>query len=102
MRRNLAKTKDNWIPFVNVAIVIVSLFVIVFCKVKLISMNYAFLKDSRLYGTFQDRYYKNIMTQAKRNRSERLEELAHSKKTLNWAKEGQVILIIGDKVAVPQ
>lgn len=95
-------SKDNWKPFLNVAIVIISLFVIVFCKMKLISMNYAFLRDSRLYGTLQDRYYKNIMTQAKRNRSERLEQLAHSRMTLHWAKEGQVILIIGGKAAVPQ
>ncbi len=65
-------------------------------------MNYSFLKQSRAYGALQDRYYKNLMIQARKNRSERLERLAHSQMTLHWAKEGQVILIIGGKVAVPQ
>ncbi len=95
-------TKDNWKPFFNITVLIVSLFVIVFCKIQLINMNYNFLKKSRLYGKIQDRYYKNLIIQARRNRSERLEQIAHSRMTLNWAKEGQVILIIGGKAAVPQ
>ena len=94
--------KNNWKPFFNVAIVIGSLFVIVFCKINLINMNYRYLKTSRAYGELQDRYYKNLMEQARRRRSERLERLAHSQMTLNWAKEGQVILIIGAQAAVPQ
>lgn len=89
-------------PFFNVVIVISSLFVIVLCKMKVRQMNYSFLVQSRYYGTLQDRYYKNLMRQAHLTRFERLEQLAHSKMTLSNAKEGQVILIIGEKVAVPQ
>ena len=89
-------------PFFNVIIVIFSLFVIVLCKMKVRQMNYSFLVKSRYYGTLQDRYYKNLMRQAHLTRFERLEQLVHSKMTLSNAKEGQVILIIGEKVAVPQ
>ena len=89
-------------PFFNVVIVIISLFIIVLCKMKVRQMNYSFLVKSRHYGTLQDRYYKNLMRQAHLTRFERLEKLAHSKMTLNNAKEGQVILIIGGKAAVPQ
>ena len=65
-------------------------------------MNYVFLVRSRFYGQLQDNYYKNLMIQARLTRSERLEKWAHSQMTLNWAKEGQVILILGEKAAVPQ
>ena len=96
------RSQHNFKPFFNVVIVICSLFVIVLFKMELRRMNYAFLVRSRLYGTLQDRYYKNLMKQAHLNRSERLEKWAHSRMTLNWAKEGQVILFIGEKAAVPQ
>lgn len=92
----------NFKPFFNVVIVICALFVIVLFKMELRSMNYAFLVRSRYYGTLQDQYYKNLMKQARLTRSERLEKWAHSRMTLNWAKEGQVILVIGEKAAVPQ
>lgn len=94
--------KDNLIPFFNIVIIIITLFIIVFVKTWLRDMNYDFLIQSRLYGSLQDRYYKNLMMQAQLTRSERLEKLAHSRMTLNWAKDGQVILIIGGKAAVPQ
>ena len=95
-------SQHNFKPFFNVVIVICALFVIVLFKMELRSMNYAFLVRSRLYGTLQDKYYKNLMEQARLTRSERLEKWAHSRMTLNWAKEGQVILVIGEKAAVPQ
>ncbi len=92
----------NFKPFFNVVIIICALFVIVLFKMELRSMNYAFLVRSRYYGALQDQYYKNLMKQAHLTRSERLEKWAHSRMTLNWAKEGQVILVIGEKAAVPQ
>ena len=95
-------SQHNFKPFFNVVIIICSLFVIVFFKMELRSMNYAFLMRSRFYGTLQDKYYKNLMRQAHLTRSERLEKWAHSRMTLNWAKEGQVILVIGEKAVVPQ
>ena len=95
-------SQHNFKPFFNVVIVICALFVIVLFKMELRRMNYAFLLRSRFYGTIQDHYYKNLMVQAKLTRSERLEKWAHSRMTLNWAKEGQVILVIGEKVAVSQ
>ena len=94
--------KNNLIPFFNILIIILTLFIIVFVKTWLRDMNYDFLIQSSLYGSLQDRYYKNLMMQAQLTRSERLEKLAHSRMTLNWAKDGQVILIIGGKAAVPQ
>ncbi len=96
------RPQHNFKPFFNVVIVICFLFVIVFFKMELRRMNYAFLIRSRFYGTLQDRYYKNLMMQAHLTRSERLEKWAHSRMTLNWAKEGQVILVIGEKAVVPQ
>ena len=95
-------SQHNFKPFFNVVIVICALFVIVFFKMRLRDMNYDFLERSRFYGTLQDQYYKNLMEQARLTRSERLEEWAHNRMTLDWAKEGQVILFIGEKAAVPQ
>ncbi len=92
----------NFKPFFNVVIVIGFLFVIVFFKMRLRDMNYDFLEKSRSYSMLQDQYYKNLMKQARLTRSERLEKWAHSRMTLNWAKEGQVILVIGEKAVVPQ
>ena len=94
--------KNNLVPFFNIVIIIITLFIIVFVKTWLRDLNYDFLVQSRHYGSLQDRYYKNLMRQAQLTRSERLEKLAHSRMTLNWAKDGQVILIIGGKAAVPQ
>ena len=92
----------NFKPFFNVVIIISALFVIVLFKMELRRMNYTFLLRSRVYGQIQDRYYKNLMIQARQTRSERLEQWGRSQMTLNWAKEGQVILVIGEKAAIPQ
>ena len=99
---DLSQYKHNFKPFFNVIIIICSLFTIVFFKMQLRSMNYDFLVRSRFYGALQDKYYTNLMKQAHLTRSERLEKWAHSRMTLDWAKEGQVILVIGEKAAVPQ
>ncbi len=95
-------SEHNFKPFFNVVIVIGFLFVLVFFKMRLRDMNYDFLEKSRTYSTLQDQYYKNLMKQAHLTRSERLEKWAHSRMTLNWAKEGQVILVIGEKAVVRQ
>ena len=97
-----SRHRHNFKPFFNVVLVICTLFTIVFFNLRLRSMNYDFLVRSRFYGALQDQYYKNLMEQARLTRSERLEKWAHSRMTLDWAKEGQVILVIGEKAAVPQ
>ena len=92
----------NFKPFFSVLIIISALFINMFLKMELRRMNYTFLLRSRVYGELQDRYYKNLLLKSRLTRSERLEKWAHSQMTLNWAREGQVILVIGEKAAVPQ
>ena len=98
--RNLMMREHNLRPFFYVLMLIFFMFVLVFSKMELRRLNYAFWVKSQQYGRYQDQYYKNLMKHAELSRSERIEKLAHS--TLHPAAEGQVVLVIGEKVALTQ
>ena len=91
---------NNLRPFFYALMFIFFMFVLVFSKMELRRLNYSFWLKSQLYGQYQDQYYKNLMKHAELSRSERIEKLAHS--TLHPATRGQVVLVIGDKVALTQ
>ena len=83
-------------------IIILSLFIVVFIKMEVRRINYSILRQSRQYHTYLDRYHKNLMTYLELTQGSNLDQLARSKLTLNPAQKGQVILLLGDQIAIPQ
>ena len=98
--QNPSVREHNLKPFFYVLMLIFFTFLVVFSKMELRRLNYTFWFKSQQYGKYQDQYYKNLMKYAKLSRSERIEKLAHS--TLHPATSGQVVLVIGEKVALTQ
>ncbi len=89
-------------PFFSILIIILSLFVIVFIKMEARRVNYSILRQSRQYQVFLDRYHKNLMNYLEMTRGSKINQLARSKLTLDRAKKGQVIILVGGKIAIPQ
>lgn len=89
-------------PFVSIVIIIFFLFIIVFVKMEVRRSQYSILRQSRQYQVFLDRYHKNLMSYLKMTQGSKIDQLARSRLTLDRAKKGQVILLVGGKIAVPQ
>lgn len=93
---------DSLRPFFSIMIIIVSLFLIVFVKMEARRINYSILRQSRQYQILSDRYYKDLMTYLTLTQGSRLNDIARSQLTLDRARKGQVILLVGGKIAIPQ
>lgn len=65
-------------------------------------INYSILRQSRQYRIYSDRYNKNLMTYLELTQGSNLDELARSQLTLDRAQKGQIILLIGEQIAIPQ
>ena len=65
-------------------------------------INYSILRQSRQYQILSDRYHKDLMAYLKLTQGSRLNALARSQLTLDRARKGQVILLVGGKIAIPQ
>ena len=93
---------DSFRPFFSVASIILSLFVIVFIKMESRRINYSLLRQSRKHQELLDRYHKDLMSYLEMTQGSRLNRLARTKLTLERAEKGQVILLVGGKLAIPQ
>lgn len=98
MRENVFELK----PFFSVLIIISTLFAVVFMKMEVRRQGYTVLKQTREYKILRDRY-RNLVTQyAKITTPERVRKFAQTRLTLNDAKNGQIIQLTGQNLAVPQ
>ena len=93
---------DSLRPFFSIMMIIVSLFLIVFVKMEARRINYSILRQSRQYQVLSDRYHKDLMSYLKLTRGSRLNDIARSQLTLDRARKGQVILLVGGNIAIPQ
>ena len=82
--------------------VIISLFVIAFFKMEARRLNYSILRQRRQYQVLLDRYHKDLRKYLETTQGSKLEKIARSRFTLDQARKGQVILLIGDQIAIPQ
>ena len=89
-------------PFCSIMMIILSLFIIVFIKMEVRRLNYSILRQNRQYQISLNRYHKNLMNYLQMTRGARLDRLARSKLTLDHVQKGQVILIVGGGIAIPQ
>ena len=89
-------------PFCSIMIIILSLFVIVFVKMEARRLNYSILRQNRQHQISLNRYHKNLMNYLEMTRGVHLSRLARSELTLDHAQKGQVILIVGGDIAIPQ
>ncbi len=93
---------DSLRPFFSIMVIIISLFLIVFVKMEARRINYSILRQSRQYRMLSDRYYKDLMDYLQLTQGSRLNDIARSQLTLDRARKGQVILLVGGKIAIPQ
>ena len=93
---------DSLRPFFSIMMIIISLFLIVFVKMEARRITYSILRQSRQYQILLDSYHKDLMTYLKLTQGSRLTDIARSQLTLGQARKGQVILLVGGEIAIPQ
>jgi hypothetical protein len=89
-------------PFVSVFLLVSTLFGMVFLKMEVRRMGYSVLKASRDVRRLQDHQRLMSMEYARLTRPEQIRKYAVSKLTLNDARNGQIIQLTGQKLALPQ
>lgn len=89
-------------PFLSVMIIIASLFVMMFMKMEVRRAGYSLFTVSRHYRILKDQYRSQVMKYAQITRSERVKKIAVSKYTLNEARVGQIIQMMGTQIALTQ
>ncbi len=88
-------------PFLSILIIIMSLFVMAFFKMEVRRMGYSVFSASRTYKVLRDQYRSQVMEYAQVTRPDRVRKIAVSRLTLNDARVGQIIQMIGDQIALP-
>lgn len=89
-------------PFIAVFIIIFAMLLMVFIKMEVRRMGYIVLKDSREYKILQDRYRLLNINYMKLVRPESVRRMALKGSPLNEAKQGQIIHMTGEQIAVRQ
>jgi hypothetical protein len=89
-------------PFLSVLLLVSTLFGLVLLKMEVRRMGYSVLKTSREVRQLQDRKRYMTMEYTRLTRPEQIRKYAVSKLTLNDARNGQIIQLTGQKLALPQ
>lgn len=89
-------------PFISVLILVCTLFGLVLLKMEVRRMGYSVLKASQEYRKLKDRQRMLRMDYARLTRPEVVRKYAVSRLTLNDARNGQIIQLAGQKLAMPQ
>ena len=90
------------LPFLSVLILVSTLFGLVLLKMEVRRMGYSVLKSSQEYRKLKDRQRMLSMEYARVTRPEIVRRFAVSHLTLNDARNGQIIQLAGQKLAMPQ
>lgn len=93
---------NDILPFLSVLILVSTLFVLVLAKMEVRRMGYSVLKASQEYRKLRDHQRLMSMEYARLTRPEHIRKYAVSKLTLNDARNGQIIQLAGQKLAMPQ
>ena len=93
---------NDILPFVSVLLLVSTLFLMVFAKMEVRRMGYSVLKASQEYRKLKDHQRLMRMEYARLTRPEHIRKYAVSRLTLNDARNGQIIQLAGQKLAMPQ
>lgn len=89
-------------PFISVMVIIATLFSVMFLKMEGRRLGYMVLKENRHYKELKDQQRMMVMELAHLMRPDHIRQQAISKLTLNDARNGQIIHLVGERLAVPQ
>lgn len=89
-------------PFVSLAIIVASLFSVVFCKMEMRRMGYSVLKLTREERKMRDHSRQQMIQLARITRPERLQAVAQARLTLKRAESGQIIQMTHHGIAFKQ
>jgi hypothetical protein len=89
-------------PFLSVIMIIATLFGMMFLKMDVRRMGYLVLKSTQEFRRLKDQQRMMTMEYAKQTRPDHVRKYAVSRLTLNDARNGQIIQLTGQKLAVPQ
>lgn len=96
------KKYRDYAPFISVGIIVMSLFMIVFCKMEMRRIGYSVLKLTRDARQMRDHERLQMIQLAKITRPERLQAVAQNRLTLKKAESGQIIQMTEQGVAFRQ
>lgn len=89
-------------PFLSLVILVFTLFVVAFLKMEVRRLGYQVLKETKQFKTLKDQQRLKSMELAKMTRPEQIRKYAMSRLTLGEARNGQIIQLVGSRIAVPQ
>lgn len=92
----------EYAPFASVGIIVMSLFMVVFCKMEMRRIGYSVLKLTREARQMRDHERLQMIQLAKITRPERLQSVAQNRLTLKKAESGQIIQMTERGVALRQ
>lgn len=90
------------LPFFSVLIFVSTLFGLVLLKMEVRRMGYSVLKASHAHKKLQDERRMMSMEYAKLTRPDRVRKYAVSHLKLNDSRNGQIIQLAGETLAMPQ
>lgn len=100
----LLKTKNIYEmkPFLSVLVIILTLFSVAFLKMEVRRMGYVVLKENREFKVLKDQHRIQSMELAKILRPDHIQKMAKARLTMGEARNGQIIQLVGQRIAIPQ
>lgn len=96
------KRLQEFLPFLSVMIFVSTLFGLVLLKMEVRRMGYQVLKASQEHRKLQDQRRMMSMEYAKLTRPDKIRKYAVSRLKLNDSRNGQIIQLAGQTLAMPQ
>jgi hypothetical protein len=93
---------SEFLPFLSVLILVSTMFGLVLLKMEVRRMGYLVLKSTHEYHKLRDQQRMMSMDYARLTRPEAIRKYALNHFTLNDARNGQIIQLTGQKLAMPQ
>ena len=90
------------LPFISILILVSTLFCLVLLKMEVRRMGYSVLKSTQTFRKLKDHQRMMRMEYARLTRPETVRRYAVAHLTLNDARNGQIIQLAGQKLAMPQ
>ena len=95
-------TVNHMKPFASVLIAIVSMLLLVFVKMEVRRINYSLLKLDQQLSQLKDERRQATLQYTQLTRPHRVREYAISQLTLNEVQAGQIIHLVGERIALRQ
>lgn len=89
-------------PFLSLVVIVMTLFTVAFLKMEVRRLGYTVLKESKQHKVLKDQQRLKSMDLARLTRPDHIRSYAMSRLTLMEARNGQIIQLVGQRIAVPQ